>query len=185
MSHRVHVMIAALSSRKMAKRSPGLGAMIFSALLLCMAGCAGERLTALPPHLLGEWRTAEARYQGRFMKMEADRITFGMGGAGPDKLERIQSVRLLNADTRPEYRIDLLTADGSLETLTLDFTQANGGELHLKSQPKIVWRTAKASSRAPHGPELPQNPLFGPSTGNEHKTIYRIDCIHPNVCKSY
>lgn len=172
------------------RKLPKLSALSLPALLLCLTGCAGERLTALPPQLVGEWRTTEGRYQGRFMRLEADRITFGMGGAGPDKLERIQNVRFCNVDAEQEYRINLLTADGSTDTLTLDFTQGNGGELHLKNQPKIVWRIGKASPHAApatpaHASELPQTPVLPAVTGNRHNTIYRIDCLRPNVCKSY
>ena len=182
-------MISNRTSHKLPKLSAS-----FSLLMLlasCLAGCAGQPLTALPPQLLGEWRTGEGRYQGRFMRVETDRITFGMGGAGPDKLERIQDVRAFKADSGQEFRINLLAADGSPDPLVLDFSQANGGELHLKSQPQIIWTTGKPSPHAAAPAVAPstsaptQNHSLTPLTGNDHKTIYRIDCLKPNACKSY
>jgi len=158
--------------------------------LVWLTGCAGRRLTALPQQFLGEWRTAEARYAGRSIKMDANRITFGMGGAGPDVMERVESVRVVKGTESEEYRINLLAPDGSRDALFLGFTQENGGELHLKNQPKIVWRAVKASSRAPvaapQSPGTPQSPsLMPPLTETEHMTIYKIDCVHQHVCKSY
>src|SRR3974390_281158 len=148
MSHRGDVMISNRPSRKLSKLSAPFSALMLMALSLSLAACAGQRLTALPPQLLGEWRTGEGRYQGRFMRVETDRITFGMGGAGPDKLERIQDVRAFKADSGQEFRINLVAADGSPDPLILDFSKANGGELHLKSQPQIIWTTGKPSPHA-------------------------------------
>jgi hypothetical protein len=181
-------MISNRPSHKLPKLSASFALLML--LASCLAGCAGQPLTALPPQLVGEWRTAEGRYQGRFMRVETDRITFGMGGAGPDKLERVQNVRVFKADSGQEFRINLVAADGSPDPLVLDFSKANGGELHLKSQPNIVWTTGKLSPHAapaapPSTSQPPQTHALTPLTGNDHKTIYRIDCLQPNVCKSY
>jgi hypothetical protein len=158
-------------------------------LLLWLAGCGGQRLPGLPQQLVGEWRTTEVQHAGRSIRVETSSITFGMGGAGPDQMERVEVVRLTTLPEGEEYKINLRKPDGTPDTLNLDFTQQNGGELRLKNQPKVVWRTGKEPAPvrvAPLGSQTQQAPIATlPLNGTEHKTIYRVDCLRPDVCKSY
>lgn len=161
--------------------------LILVPLVMCFSACTGQQLTAVPAQLLGEWKTADLRYQGRSMNLAADHITFGMGGVAPDRLERVEAVRLVSASYAQEYKITLRTPDNSADTLILDFDQENGGMLRIKSQPEIHWTKMKASSPSVAPPHMPQSPRMPDASAilNEHKTIYKIDCIHRNVCKSY
>src|ERR1035441_4705329 len=59
--------------------------LLLAPLLLSLAGCDWGGTQTLPGQMVGEWRTDEPRYHGRFIKLEADRVTFGLGGLGPDK----------------------------------------------------------------------------------------------------
>ena len=174
----------------MTTKSPQLAlslTLLLIALLASGTGCGGEQLSAVPPQLVGEWRTADARYQGRSMNLASDRVTFGMGHIAPDRLEHVDSVRTISVENGQEYRITLRTPEATQDTLVLDFSQENGGELHLKSQPRIVWTRVKATSSAPvpvpQSPELPPTPAT--SVMKEHKVIYKIDCVHSKNCKSY
>ena len=178
------------TSRKLASRLAGLLFVpLLAWLLFGLTACTGQRLTALPPELLGTWKTSDTRYQGRFMNMAADQITFGMDTAGPDKLERVDSLRVLEAEGGQEYRIALRTTDGSPDLLTVEFNSDNGGELHLKSQPRIIWRTAKLPSARPlpdlHSHDVLQDPMVPTLIFKDHKIIYKIDCVRPGICKSY
>lgn len=166
--------------------------MLVIPLLIGLAACTSQRLSTLPAQLSGEWRTADARYQGRSMNVATDHITFGMGGIAPDRLERVEGVQLVNSDKAQEYRITLRTSESSPDTLILEFTQDNGGELHIKSQPGIVWRRNLKAVSAPTvvGPQTPEAQpepviLSSPLLMHEHKIIYKVDCVRPKICKSY
>ncbi len=154
-------------------------------LLLLLAGCAWRGPQTLPGHIVGEWRTDEPRYQGRFLRLETDRITFGLGGVAPDKAEHVERVRMAPRDNPTNYDIRLKAADGATDSIALQFTAENGGELRIKSQPKVVWRRKNESAKTPPSvhPQT-QTPLREVWHG-EHKTIYKIDCIRPEVCRSY
>jgi len=88
--------------------------MLFLSLLLILAGCDGRGPQTLPQQILGEWRTEDARYQGRFLKVEADQITFGLGGAAPDELEHIERVQMAPANNPIDYVIKLKKKRGNL-----------------------------------------------------------------------
>jgi hypothetical protein len=175
--------------------------LLFLPLLLCLAGCE-QGTPTLPRQMAGTWRTNEAKYDGRFMKLDGDRITFGMGGTAPDKTELVQRVTMTPRENNPtDYTVKLKMPDGSPDSIILQYSEQFGGELRLKSQPKIVWsRTIqpvkKQVADAP-APAITPAPASGPlplpkretitreQIYGEHMTIYRIDCIKPNVCKSY
>jgi hypothetical protein len=196
-------------------------------LIMSLCACNGKRLSALPPQLLGDWTTTDARYHGRSMNLAANQVTFGMGGTGSDRPERVEGVRLITAENNEEYNIALRTPENSSDRLILEFEAGHGGEIHLKSQPRIIWTRAKASSTSSSVPAesagaaahahsasgasagpgasassaasarsggsgsshaLDDNadiPSITPQLMNDHKTIYKIDCIRPNICKSY
>lgn len=161
-----------------------LPTLFVSLLLLMLAGCDWRVPKTLPGQIVGEWKTDDSRYQGRFLRLETDQITFGLGGAAPDELERIESVRMMPSDQPTAYVIQLRKVSGTTDSIALRFTPENGGELRIKSQPKVVWtRKADAGRALPvKSPPatLPLDVLLG-----QHRTIYKIDCIRPKVCRSY
>jgi len=155
-----------------------------SLLLLILTGCDWRGPQTLPEQVLGEWKTDDARYQGRFVKVEADQITFGLGGAAPDELEHIERVHMVPTDNRIDYAIKLKKPNGASDSIALLFTPERGGELRLKNQPKVVWSRRKdpvqpQPVKSPRPAALPFDVVLG-----EHKTIYKIDCIRPKVCHS-
>jgi len=159
--------------------------LLVSLLLLLLAGCDWRDPRTLPGQVLGEWKTDDARYQGRFLKVETDQITFGLGGAAPNELEHIESVHMEPANNPTDYLIRLKRLSGASDSVVLRFTPENGGEIRLKNQPKVVWSRKKdpmqaQPTEASLPAALPLDVLLG-----EHKTIYKIDCIRPKVCHSY
>lgn len=190
-------------------------------LLFALTGCSKPPVTTLPAQILGEWQTDDARYRGRGMKLDSNRVIFGLGGAAPDKAELIQDVKMTPPDNPTDFQIRMRTADGVQDSIALQFTPANGGELRIKSQAKIVWRRGNAFSRrvadaseaaqpvvpspavvptpaptaAPEARPVAERPetqktkrravLVRIDGTQEHLTIYKIDCLHPNDCESY
>lgn len=167
-------------------------------LLLWLAGC-DQGTPTLPRQMAGTWRTSEAKYDGRFMKLDGDRITFGMGGTAPDKTELVERVSMTPRDHPTDYTVKLKMPDGTPDSIVLQFSEQFGGELRLKSQPRIVWsRTIqpvkKQVAEAPAPASAPASaPLSLPKHETitreriygEHMTIYKIDCLKPDACKSF
>jgi hypothetical protein len=165
-------------------------------LSLWLTGCDTEP-QALPRQMAGTWRTAEPKYEGRFMKLDGDRITFGLGGTAPDKTELVERITMTPRDNPTDFTVKLKAPDGTPDSIVLQFSEQYGGELRLKSQPKIVWSRkiqpvkkqvaeapAPASSTAPL--ELPKHEAITKERiYGEHMTIYKIDCLKPNNCKSF
>jgi len=174
-------------------------ALLVSPLLLWLTGCNSDPVVqTLPRQMTGTYRTEEGKYQGRFMKLDGDKITFGLGGAGPDRTEIVQSVTMTPSDKPTDFTVKLKTAEGNPDSIILQFSEQTG-ELKLKSQPKIIWSRRVVPGRTqvaqtPGTAAAPGTaPLPAPKVGNltpqqiygEHMTIYKIDCLKPNACKSY
>jgi hypothetical protein len=165
-------------------------------LLVLLVGCDWGGTQTLPGQMVGDWRTDEPRYLTRFIKLEADRVTFGLGGLGPDKVEHIEKVKMAPRDNPTDYTIRLTAGDGTPDSIVVQFTPQNGGELRLKNQPKIVWKRRSEPSRTPPPGQTPQPgtppqktpPPETPPPDHvygEHMTIYKIDCLKPDACRSY
>jgi hypothetical protein len=154
-------------------------------LLLLLAGCAWRDPKTLPGQMVGEWRTDEPRYNGRFLRLEADRITFGLGGVAPDKAEHVERVRMVPRDNPTEYTVHLTSTEGTTDSIALQFTAERGGELRIKSQPKVVWRRKSEPARTLPSVAPQRETQVMEGWHGEHKTIYTIDCLRPKVCRSY
>ncbi len=169
--------------------------LLLLSLLLLLAGCDWRGPQTLPGQMVGEWRTDEPRYHGRFLRLETDRITFGLGGVAPDKVEPIERVSMAPRDNPTDYTIRLKAGDGTDDSIVLQFTPQNGGELRLKSQPKVVWKRKSGPAKTlpretpqretsqhetPQRDTPPPDGIYG-----EHMTVYKIDCLRPEVCRSY
>jgi hypothetical protein len=144
--------------------------------LLVLAGCSWRQTATVPAQIVGEWRTQEPRYQGRFIRLENRQITFGLGGLAPAYAERIEKVGMVPPQNPTDYVLGLREADGTSDSITLHFSPENGGELRIKNQPGMVWRhplKSEPSKTLPSGARV------------EHKTIYKIDCLLPEHCHSY
>jgi hypothetical protein len=153
-------------------------------LLLLLAGCASRGPQTLPGQIIGEWKTDAARYNGRFLRLETDRITFGLGGVAPDRSEHIEGVSMAPAGNPTDYVIRWRAADGTTDSIVLQFTPENSGELRMKNQSNVVWRRKSEPIRTPPG-DAPQRVILRSDGTVEHRTMYRIDCLRPGVCRSY
>jgi hypothetical protein len=154
--------------------------------LLLLTGCNWRQSKTLPTLLVGEWSTDEPRYHGRSLKLEPDRITFGLGGVAPDKSEHVERVKMSPSDDPTDYAIKLRTEDGTRDSLLLEFNPENG-ELRLKNQPAVVWKRKGEHSEVPQQshPMTRRKALPLGGINGEHQTVYKIDCLRPDLCGSY
>lgn len=153
--------------------------------LLFFMGCDWGQPQILPTEITGVWKTDEPRYRGRFIKLEPDQVTFGLGGIAPDKSEHIEKLKIASIDNAIDYSIRLRAADGTPDSIFLRFTPRDGGELGMKNQPQVIWRR-KATVAATSPAQITRGETLSHSgLPREHKTIYKIDCIRPQTCRSY
>lgn len=169
------------------RKAAGTKALTVASLTLALlTGCTRQATEpqVLPAQVLGEWRTNETRYEGRFLKLDSDQVTIGLGREAPDQREHIQRVSSTPPDSPTDYVIGLRTSDGREDSIALQFSPKNGGELRLKNQPKILWRRQWTSENPDEMPR--QSTLTSGRSYIGHQTIYKIDCIQPPaVCHSY
>ncbi len=182
-------------SRFLRHRRHGVATPILLLLTLFLLACNRQKApTTLPVQMAGEWRTDEARYHGRFIRLETSRVTFGLGSEAPDKTETVEDV-VTPKESPMDYNVRLKTDDGSPDMIMLQFTPANGGELRFKNQPRIVWKrkndavkTLPQPAPKPESPrqEAPRHETTLPDhVYGEHVTVYKIDCLKPSKCRSY
>jgi hypothetical protein len=176
-------MIRLPSHHEASRRSREAGLLLW--LLFLLTGCSWRQPPTLPAQIVGEWRTQESRYQGRFIRLDNGQITFGLGGLAPDNTERIEKVRMTPRENPTDYVLTLRAADGTPDSIALHFSPENGGELRIKSQFTLVWRHPPKGGPGKTLPSRAQAaaPLDGSRV--EHKTIYKIDCLLPEHCHSY
>jgi hypothetical protein len=151
-------------------------------LLVSLSGCGWRQPPRLPGQILGEWKTQEPRHQGRFIKLESNWITFGLGGVAPDRTESIEKLSMEPPNNPTDYVLGLRAADGTDDSIALRFSGDNGGELRMKNQPTLVWRRQGGPNTM-----LPIETQEAVHDGArpEHKRIYKIDCLRPSHCRSY
>lgn len=154
-------------------------------LILLLGGCSWRQPPSLPAQIIGEWKTQEPRYQGRFIRLENSQVTFGLGGLAPDNSERIEKLSMAPPQNPTDYVLGLRAADGTRDSITLHFSPENGGELRLKNQPTLVWRHQLKGGPNKMFPSRVREAAPVDEPRAEHKTIYKIDCLLPERCHSY
>jgi hypothetical protein len=178
--------------------------LLLLSLLAAATGCNRLELRAVPAQMVGEWRTDQPRYQGRFIRLESNRVTFGLAGLAPDKAEMVEKIIATPKDNPTDYNVQLKAQDGTDDSIILQFAPENGGELRLKNQPRMVWTRKIEPVKIPEPPKsAPKKDRKQPShvadsqaellelapasdrVYPDHVTIYKIDCIRPNVCRSH
>lgn len=129
--------------------------------LVFAAGIAYREMrprSPVPEQLLGVWKTDNSAYADRYFEVRQDTIEVGQGEGSAN----IQSI----------FRVDTKTQDGHISCLIrsysfepsyqpedkheeqwfFEYDPAGRGTIHLKSQPKVIWRkqaSADLSSSAP------------------------------------
>ncbi|MHC4955665.1 MAG: hypothetical protein ACYTGZ_17580 [Planctomycetota bacterium] len=106
--------------------------------LLCCAILAGcSRTTELPDEFLGRWENEDPRYEGRYLVITRDDVSFGSGKATA-VVEPITDVELLDQGGARFYVISHRNPSGSVSRLTVQYLVSEGA-LRLRNKPRIIW----------------------------------------------
>lgn len=103
-----------------------------------LVACATEEPVPVPDELIGVWVTDDVRYEGRFLKLEAQKIHFGLGG------DQASENPIINVETTLEdgtsiYRIHYLSPEGLEYSQTL-YYEPRSGEMRYKNRPSVIWK---------------------------------------------
>ncbi|SRR5258708_1434741 len=158
---------------------------LFLGLLLLLPSACDRGPQTLPGQVLGDWKTDNPRYRDRFLKLEPEQVTFGVGGVATDQSEHVERVRMTPIDKPTNFVIGLRGQDGGSDSIILLFSSDNGGELRLKNQPTIVWRRKSTPTRIVPSATSRRATTVIDRKDRQHRTIYRIDCIREDLCRSY
>jgi hypothetical protein len=125
------------------KRS-GLVLVLMILTIFCGWHCGYEKFA--PNELVGLWETSAPKYADRFLKIDTDTITFGIGG-GNIEIYTIKKLKMKEAlDERSVlYTIYYDNEEGDEYTFTFYYSPERGGTIRLKHQSQIVWK--KQSNR--------------------------------------
>lgn len=96
----------------------------------------GASLDVPPDELLGTWTTGAQRYAGRFIRIEDDRLTLGLGD-GVQESYPVQSIRVEAEEVQRHYRIRYSGADGTDEEL--EVFVYDDGLMRLKNPSEVRW----------------------------------------------
>jgi hypothetical protein len=100
--------------------------------------CGYEKFA--PNELVGTWKTSAPKYADRFLKIDTDTITFGIGG-GNVEIYTIKKLKMKKAlDERSVlYTIYYDGKEGDEYTFGFYYSPERGGTIRLKHQRQIVW----------------------------------------------
>lgn len=127
----------------MRNRFPSRKVVGFATLMMVMSlsGCS-QKLTHIPPELIGYWTTDAPGYQTRFLKLEKNFVLIGIN---QDDIPSVETVR--EVDSKPGtdgtiYKISSIGSQG-IESITLQFNPANGGVIQVRHKEGILWTRHK------------------------------------------
>jgi hypothetical protein len=111
-----------------------------------LVGCAGQEPGQVPDELIGVWVTDDHRYQGRFLKLEAGTIHFGMGEDQASE-NPIIDVETIQEGETSIYRIRYLSPEGLEYTQSL-YYEPESEKIRYKSRPSVVWKRVEIEIEA-------------------------------------
>jgi hypothetical protein len=144
--------------------------LILLLLPIVLGGCDWNDSKFIPENLVGVWRTNDARYRGRSMKLSEDSVVIETGIGNPSK-ETVESVKIQRAGDETNYLIKCRASDGSEHFLSLRFSSRWGGELRLNHQQNMAWR---------RGHDTKSMPSTDIQVEDVPRPFYEVDCTHRN-----
>jgi hypothetical protein len=109
---------------------------MFGIILLVSSACEKPE-TTIPQQILGIWSTSDPPYEGRFMRLTANQVSFGSSDAAPTN-HRVVEVRSDRLYEITAFAIDYLSPDQQIYTLNLKFYPGSN-ELRLANRQAPVW----------------------------------------------
>lgn len=109
-------------------------------------GCTQPEPAEIPEELIGVWVTDDQRYEGRFLKLEARTIHFGIGGDQATE-NPIIDVETIQEEGTSIYRIHYLSPEGLEYSQTLNY-DPESEEIRYKNRPSVVWKRVEIEIEA-------------------------------------
>lgn len=116
-----------------------LKAFILLVVVSVLFGCHLWHWNKVPEELIGEWVTAEPRYQDRILKITGDGIVFF---TSPDYLDLniITRIKVIQENGETLYEIHYRNSERQKYTLSLYIiSKPEGNAIRFKNQPKFEW----------------------------------------------
>jgi len=92
----------------------------------------------MPTELLGNWRSKDARFEGRQLEIRIDSITFVLSDGESDQY-RVRAVRTKPAERGQLFAVESVDRDGFESAHIFLYSKAFGGTLQLQNRPDVVW----------------------------------------------
>ena len=115
---------------------------ILLALSLCV-GCNSNTLLNVPHEVEGIWTNDDPRFEGRFMELSSSFVIIVTGPDDPASVQFVDKVETQapgDFSSLTVYSTDY--AEGAHYQMRLQYSPANGGEIHLQNGGQ-VWRRSR------------------------------------------
>ncbi|MBN2332286.1 MAG: hypothetical protein JXO49_01175 [Deltaproteobacteria bacterium] len=119
-------------------------------MILCFCGCQFGGSVDLPPDLLGTWGTESPKYADRFLTLETDVISFGIGGGEVNRYAITQVKAKEQGNHVTDYIIHYKNEDNDGFIFAFTYDTAHHGNLIIRNQPGIWTRVPDAPSLREH-----------------------------------
>ena len=122
------------------KRFTILGCLGVLLTLSLSVACNSNTVLNIPREMEGVWTTNDPRFQGRFMELSPSFVIIVTGHDDPASVQFVDKVEAQapgDFSSLTVYSTDY--ADGTHYQMRLQFSPANGGEIHFQNQGQ-VWR---------------------------------------------
>jgi hypothetical protein len=107
---------------------------LFASCLACQQG-----LLSPPQKLLGLWTTEAPAYADRYLRIEEDRLVFGVASDQPPMVQRIVRIDVRADEKQTTYTFHSVDAEGEHE-LVIFYDPAEGGALRIKNRIDVIWK---------------------------------------------
>jgi hypothetical protein len=119
-----------------------------SLLILPAAGC--KQSQAVPPELVGNWVTQDAKYQGKSLSIDPEGfIVLIVDENTTPKAEHIDRLTSTSEAGVTTYVFEASDQDGAHDKITVMYRAANGGELRLSHPNQVVWQREAPAQDTP------------------------------------
>jgi hypothetical protein len=108
--------------------------------LLVVAGCDSAKPLAVPPELLGTWRTQDPKYAGLFFKIDHGSFSFSTVEGNVESYAIVTYEQLDDRKQTSGYTHVLHgNRDGQKLQVNLSYEPLGGGRLKFRNQNKTTW----------------------------------------------
>lgn len=107
--------------------------------LIFFLSCGGgEGLSEIPDHLVGRWETEDSRYQGCFLDLKENSVTF-VSAEGQKSVNLLKKVEITSEEGSQLYTLHY-TGEADRECTMRFYYESSGGRvIRVKSRKQIEW----------------------------------------------